>query len=147
VRLDDNATAEQACLNSTTLKTTEPFLRIQDSIVFGNPTLANGSATTPCTGAQWLGLLQTSANVSTADPNLNETSVPYPVTSALGASAADGYVPTAAGLVPSQDCTALDPSFFVSAPYVGAFQPGTGSAGNWLRDAGPGTAWINFDTN
>src|SRR5262249_62095520 len=77
----------------------------------------------------------------------SELSVPYPVTPPLGASAADGYVPTAAGLVPSQDCTALDPSFFVSAPYVGAFAPGTGAAGNWLRDAGAGTAWINFDTN
>ncbi len=147
IQLDDNATAEQACVNATTLKTTEPFLRVQDSILFGNTALASGSATAPCTGAQWVGLLQAGANVSTADPNLNELSVGYPVTTPLGASAADGYVPTAAGLVPSQDCTGLDPSFFTAAPYVGAFAPGTGSAGNWLRDAGAGTAWINFDTN
>jgi hypothetical protein len=141
IQMDDNATAEQACVAGPALKTTEPFLLVKDSVVFGNGANTSGNAASPCTPAQWFGLLP---GISTADPLIGES--PYPTG---GASDADQYVPLAGSSAAGKpDCAVLDPGYFTSATYAGAFAPGTGAAGNWLRDGdvGAGKKWIRFDT-
>jgi hypothetical protein len=143
IQMDDNTTAQQACVNATTLKTSGDVLSIKDSIVFGNGAVSSGNTSSPCTPAQWLTLLAATENLQFADPNINEVAIGYPVTSFKGGDAADGFVPTAAGAT-GASCQALDPGFFDPVTYIGAFEPGTGSAGNWLRTPGN---WINFDTN
>ena len=141
VQMDDNATAAQACTGPTALKLTEDLLSMKDVTLFGSPALASGSAASPCSAAQWITALQTAGmNISTADPNIVEAPYPGP---ASGAPGADGYVPTA-GPTTADDCEAFDYGFFDSAAYMGAFQPGSGTAGNWLRDM---ANVISFDTN
>ena len=142
VQLDDNATAAQACLNGTTLRTAEDLLSLKHVTIFGNGTggtvLSSGSATSPCTPGQWMTAL--GATISTADPNIVEAPYPSP---ASGAPGADGYVPTA-GPATADDCESFDPGFFDPAAYEGAFAPGSGIAGNWLRDM---SNVISFDTD
>lgn len=147
IHMDDNATAQRACTSPTSLNTVEPFLVVRNSIVYdngpGGTTTTSGNASAPCTPAQWFTQLTASQGVSTADPNITENAVGYPVTTPTGAAAADGYVPTSAG-APGASCGALDSFFDGSATYIGAFAPGGGSAANWLRSS---ATWIDFDTN
>ena len=138
IQMDDNATAAQACVAGPALRVTEDLLSLKHVTLFGNGALSSGSATSPCSPSQWISLL--GATISTADPNIVEA--PYPAPGS-GAPGADGYVPTS-GPATADDCESFDPGFFDAAAYMGAFAPGSGIAGNWLRDM---SNVISFDTD
>lgn len=124
--LRDAPTATHACTNSTTLNTSAPVGQIVNSI-FGSNSVGNAvnDASCPnagactCSAQEHFTLLQASKNVlATADASIaNIGGQVFPPT---------GLVPPGGSLAqthPHADCTTIDSSF-VSAPYIGAFQPG-----------------------
>jgi hypothetical protein len=154
VELDNDATATQACLNPTTLKTTGTILRIQNTQFYNNgdaatapvaasPNHANeGNIASPCTQDQLYGLWASGAGVAPADSALGTDpgfggvmGTPYPTSGTTSA-----YIPpNAAPWVGAPDCQAVNPDYFDSATYVGAFDP---AGANWLS-----TPWISFSLN
>jgi hypothetical protein len=148
IRLADDATAAQACVNHTTLKTTEPYLAVKNSLVYNNgpsgTTQITSALTSPaCTAEEWYDMLHTSDSVNPArgsgggpDPLIDPT---YPSDPSSGQ-----FVPPASGPLTGSgtDCKAFDP-FFDTTNYIGAFAPG---GANWLFP-GPGSCWISFAQN
>jgi hypothetical protein len=127
--LRDAATATHACTNSSTLNAAAPVGQIINSIFEDNgsggaahavndASCPNAGACT-CSAQEHFALLQASKNVlTTADSTIdNIGGKVFPPT---------GLVPPGGSLAathPHADCTTIDSSF-VSAPYIGAFQPG-----------------------
>jgi hypothetical protein len=148
--LRDDPTAAQACVNSTTLKTTEPFLSVEDTILFnngaaGDTQITDALASPTCTGAQWYDMLHTSRGVDPArgagnvgpDPGISST---YPTDPASGQ-----FIPTAGSPLATHaaaDCHAVDP-FLDTTNYLGGFAP---NGTNWLFPT-PGSCWISFAQN
>lgn len=149
LRIRDNATTcpniwtSTAC---TTLKTTSPFLRVQDTIVFDNGPAGVTHVEDECTPdpacnvqTAWTGGAGLQVGV---DPGYNTANPVFPST----AADATRYVPTVGSAADnvnnSCDATLAD-AFFDPAPYAGAFVPdNTPANSNWLSVAGP---WINFN--
>jgi dockerin type I repeat protein len=165
INLNDTATAGFACDNSTTLKTSDPFLLVENTLFFDNGgTGARGtgstqiagftSGTANCTPAQWYGMLTSTKNVTPPsgvgqDPHIPTrhddvlATGPYP-------TKLPNVVPSStAGFPPATDCHAID-DFMETTNYIGAFDPNGGASANWL-DTGSGTdrftRWISFDVN
>jgi hypothetical protein len=149
IALRDDATAAQACVNHTTLKTTEPYLVVKNSILRNNgaagDTQITSALTSPaCTANEWYDMLVTQDAVQPTrgagnvgpDPLIDPT---YPTDPSSGQ-----FVPPASGPLTGSgtDCKAFDP-FFDTTNYIGAFAPG---GANWLFPA-PGSCWINFAQN
>ncbi len=155
--LDDAETLSRACTSPTTLRTGADTLLVQDSICFDNG--ANGesqvtgsAAGAACLPAQAYGLWAASHGLVPANPAEPLASQPNPKVNVSGTfpTVADGrYLPEEP--LPAADCEALDPAFFDSAPYVGAFESDDTGGTNWLLDAPAcatgqvGGCWINFD--
>ena len=137
--IDDDATLVHGCTNSTTLNTTEPVLRVQDSILYNAGSLVSGSTTSPnCTPAQLVGLWGMSLSGTDPLPGVTGT---YPTT------VDDRFFPVGGGIADNKpDCADLNTGVFDPAPYAGAFVPGgsTGSGDNWLVTPG---GWISFAAN
>jgi hypothetical protein len=142
--LDDAATVNHGCVNSTTLNAVEPILRVQDTILHNNGgapdqvigTVAGGNCTPDQLGALWVaneGLLVTATN-------------PLPgITASFPTTVDNRYFPVGGGIADSApDCAALRPNVFDAAPYIGAFEPGGGTPENWLVTTG---GWISFASN
>jgi len=148
IEINQDETLQQGCLNGTTLKTTEPYLLVRDSIVYNNgggaQQISSGSVVSPpCTVAQLVGMWQASEglNVTATNP-LPALSGTYPSTAST-----DQFFPASPGIADgAPDCEALNSSVFESAPYIGAFEPGGSTAGgdNWLVTPG---GWISFGIN
>jgi hypothetical protein len=142
--IDDDATLARGCTNATTLQTTEPVLRVQDTILHNNAGGALqtiGSTTAPaCTPNQLAGLWQTGEGLIVTATN------PLPgITATYPSSVDNRYFPTGGGEADgAPDCALLRPEFFDPAPYIGGFEPGGGTPENWLVTAGN---WISFATN
>jgi hypothetical protein len=139
---------QQGCTNATTLKSVEPVLRVQDSIVYNNgggaQQLSSGSLVSPpCTAAQLVGMWQATEGLNITGTNpLPALAATYPTTANT-----DQFFPVAAGIADgAPDCSSLNASFFEPVDYIGAFVPGGTTAGgdNWL--ATPGN-WISFAIN
>ena len=156
----DNATAAQACTNSTTLAGN---LLVEHSLFYNNGFTADGavapdntqveskSLSSPtCTGAQYWGLLAASKGLFPADPTTIGPNPQIPLIYGTPASGAqtnlDQFIPAGAAGVATEptvnlaamDCKAIDPSFYDTTTWVGAFKPGDTSA-NWLT-----TPWISL---
>jgi hypothetical protein len=147
VQLPDASTAAQAC--------TSGALRIQSSLFFNNgPTgveHATGSGGPACTADVWYDSILSGLGVL---PNANPGAGPNPgiVTGAFPTSVpVTDYIPTNTTDTAAPDCQALQPDFFTSAAYQGAFLPGGTSAANWLISCpAPGAGecnWVEFDGN
>jgi len=150
IALRDDATAAQACVDHTTLKTAEPSLVIENSILFNNGAAGDAQITSAltspnCTANEWYDMLVGQRGVFPArgagsigpDPQIDTT---YPTDPASGQ-----FVPPAGGTLattPAADCHQLD-TFLDTTSYLGAFQPG---GSNWLFPT-PGSCWINFAQN
>jgi hypothetical protein len=148
--LRDDPTAAQACVDHTTLKTTEPFLVVENSILFNNgaagDTQISSSLTAPnCTGNEWYDMLVAQRGVLPTrgagnvgpDPLINAT---YPTDPASGQ-----FVPTNASplaTTAAADCHQLD-TFLDTTNYIGGFQP---NGTNWLFPTA-GSCWISFAQN
>jgi hypothetical protein len=81
-------------------------------------------------------------NVTATNP-LPSLGATYPSTAST-----DAFFPVNAGIADSaSDCSSLNPTFFDSTDYIGAFVPGgtTGGGDNWLVNPSP--TWISFDSN
>jgi hypothetical protein len=148
IELTQDETMQQGCTNATTLKSVEPVLRVQDSIVYNNgggaQQLSSGSLVTPpCTAAQLVGMWQATEGLNITGTNpLPALAATYPTTANT-----DQFFPVAAGIADgAPDCSSLNASFFEPVDYIGAFVPGGTTAGgdNWL--ATPGN-WISFAIN
>jgi len=143
--IDNDETINQGCTNSTTLKTTEPVLRVQDSILFNNgaagtnQTIGSTSGANNCTPAQLAGLWAATEGLLITGTN------PLPsVTGIYPAAVSNIYVPVDGGIADdAPDCADLNPAFFDPAPYVGAFDPNVGGV-NWLSTPG---GWISYAVN
>ncbi|HZU59183.1 MAG TPA: hypothetical protein VFA06_25105 [Actinocrinis sp.] len=150
--VSDNATAAQACTNATTLK--PGGLLVEHSLLFDNgndggaPLQVTGNWTSPCTPQQWYALLP---SVSPSNPTQNGSDPQIPVVYGLGLPASqtdlNQFIPAGSSpgvasnpLVNSlaMDCKSIDPTFFDTTNYVGAFRPGD-PASNWLT-----SPWISF---
>ena len=137
--------------SSANLKSTSPFLSVQNTFLFDNGPGATGTVNVEDSScgacdpqADWTAARGLQANV---DPQYNTTNPVYPAGPGLGAPGADRYVPTAASpaATAGADCQLVDPAFFDSATYAGAFDPdNTPATTNWLRVS---SGWINFDLN
>jgi hypothetical protein len=156
--LSNNDTAARACTGSGgtagDLQTTEPFLVVQDSVCYNNGDAANaplalspdhaaGSATSPCNPDQWYASLEDGAGLIPATVTTLGPNPGFPVSPAPNAYPTSGttsqYVPAnAPPWTGAPDCRALNPAYFDSATYVGAFNP---AGANWLS-----TPWISFAT-
>lgn len=148
--LDDAQTLARACTDATTLRTGADVLRVQDSICFNNggATQVSGTATSPaCTAAQAWGLWGATEGLVPSTPTgaVADPAIPASASYPTSFGTAD-YRPSSA--LPAPDCEAIDPAFFDSAPYVGAFQSG---GTNWLLDSAacvPGQVddcWLSAD--
>jgi hypothetical protein len=148
VRLPDANTATQACATGA--------LRIQDTLFFNNgpapgDLVATGSGNgSTCTGDIWYdtilsGLGNLPASSPALGPNPGITTGAYPTT------VTNQFIPTNVVDTAAPDCRPLQPDFFDSAAYKGAFVPGGTSADNWLISCpspGPGQCnWISFDAD
>jgi hypothetical protein len=148
--LDNDETMANACTNSTTLKATEPALRVQDSIMYnsgpGGTDYAIGSGASPCSAAQAYGLWVANTGLTPAE-GVAGTNPLTGITASYPTVVDDRYFPVGGGIADNApDCSLVEPGFFESAPYVGAFVPGgsTGGGDNWLSTAG---GWISFAIN
>jgi hypothetical protein len=147
IEITENETTAQGCTGPATLKTVEPVLRVQDSIVYNNGGGAqqvSSNATTPCTGAQLVGMWQATEglNVTATNPLPSLSATTYPTSANT-----DAFFPVAGGIADNApDCAAVNPAVFESANYIGAFVPGGTTAGgdNWLDTPGN---WISFGVN
>jgi hypothetical protein len=142
--LDNDETLARGCTNSTTLNTTEPVLRVQDTILHNNGGGALqtiGSTTAPnCTPAQLAGMWD-----STEGLNVTATNPLPSITGTFPTAVDNRYFPSSGGEADgAPDCEALNPAVFDSAPYIGAFEPGGGTPENWLVTTG---GWISFAVN
>jgi hypothetical protein len=149
VRLADDATASQACVDHTTLKSSGTFLTVENSLVYNNGaaggTQVTDALTTPnCTGNEWYdmlvaqkGVLPTRGSGTGPDPLIDAT---YPTDPASGQFVPPVGSPLATS--PAADCHALDTSLDTTN-YLGAFQPG---GANWLFPVA-GSCWISFAQN
>jgi hypothetical protein len=144
--IDDAETVNHACTNGTTLNTTEPVLRVQDTLLHNNggtPDQVIGSAAgANCTPDQL-------ATMWTATEGLLATATnPLPGIGATFPTVVDDrYFPLSLGEADNApDCAALRPDVFESVDYIGAFLPGgsTGSGDNWLVTTG---GWVSFGVN
>jgi len=155
IAVSDNATAASACVDSTHLKA--GGLLFQHSLLFNNgndtggPLAFKGNWTTPCTVAQWWAQLP-AVQPTTAASNGTNPNVPVIYGTGAGTQYTDlnQFIPAGGSpgvatepLVNSlaMDCKAIDPTFFDTTSYVGAFRPGDPAA-NWLS-----SPWINFHIN
>jgi hypothetical protein len=128
-QMRDATTAARACVNASTLNTTAPVGVIQNSLFTDNgatgteQAVNHSSCDAPgecaCTTTEHYALLQAQRNVlSTGDAAVE----------AIGGNTfpPNNLVPAPGSLPdthPAADCTQINGSF-VSAPYVGAFEPG-----------------------
>lgn len=145
IEITQDETFAQACTNGTTLKTDEPVLRVQDTIVYNNGgtgQVASGSTTAPnCTITQLAGMWAATEglNVTATNPLPSLSATTYPTV------VDNSYFPVSSGIADgAPDCEDLNPSVFESAPYIGAFEPGGGTPENWLVTSG---GWISFAIN
>jgi hypothetical protein len=152
-QLDNDSTAAVACDAGPALDPGPVNLTIFDTVCYNNGDAANaptalspdhaaGSAATPCTPSQWYSLLAGSngllpASETALGPNPGITTSSYP-------TAVDNrWFPTnAAPFNSAPDCEDVNPDFFDSADYIGAFDPTNNPGGNWLS-----SPWINFALN
>jgi hypothetical protein len=152
---DNNETAAVACDNATTLCTSPPCLVVQDTICYNNgdpddtpiavtPDQVSGDMTAPCNPDQYYGLLAATEGLLPVSPAALGTAPGGGFSSAYPTSATTTqYFPAnAAPYNNAPDCEAVNPPFFDSADYVGAFDPGNNPGGNWLS-----SPWISFETD
>jgi hypothetical protein len=149
IEITQDETLQQGCVNGTTLKTTEPYLLVRDSILYGNgggaQQLSSGGTTSPpCTSSQLVGMWQASEGLNITGTNpLPALGATYPASAST-----DAFFPASPGIAAgAPSCQALNPSFFDSTNYVGAFKAGgsTGAGDNWLVNPSP--TWISFVIN
>jgi hypothetical protein len=154
--IDNNETLARGCTNATTLRTGADTLLVQDTICFSNDTapssqVSGTNAAAACTPAQLYGLWAATEGLVPADPTTAGPDPMIPSAAAFpgpGGFATADYRPTAPLAAP--DCEALDPAFFDSAPYIGAFQSG---GTNWLLDSAAcpsgqvADCWLSSDLN
>ena len=146
----DDATAQQACIDHTTLKTTNPYLVVENSIFYNNGPAGDAQITSaltspPCTANEWYDLLVAQRGVVPArgagnvgpNPLIGAT---YPTDPASGQFVPPANSPLAT--TPAADCHQLDDSLDTTN-YLGAFQP---NGANWLFPAA-GSCWISFAQN
>ncbi len=159
IRSADNTTTNFACTAGPALKTTDPFLLVENTLCYNN-----GDGTTTqnsmmqatagaCTATQVYNLWNTTKSVfpaaggGTIAPNIPTTfatvTAGYPAT-------LPNLIPSATtGFPPATDCHVIS-DFFDTTNYIGAFDPAGGPGANWL-DTGFGTGsfdrWISFDVN
>jgi hypothetical protein len=145
IELNHDQTMQQGCTDHTHLKTTEPALRVQDTILYGNgggaQQLSSGSLTSPpCTASELVGMWQ-----ATEGLNITATN-PLPSIGATYPTVVDNrYFPASGGDADgAPDCKDLKSDVYDSAPYIGAFVPGGGTPQNWLVTPGN---WISFAIN
>ncbi len=150
LNLTDNATALQACDNSTTLHA--GGLLVDHSLLFdngfdstGGPHLGQvtGNWTSPCTPQQYYGLITSTQMVVPSDPTQVGPDPHIPLKYGLGMPDSqtdlsqfipDGTQPLINSL--ATDCHAIDP-FFDTTNYIGAFDP---TKPTWLT-----TPWISLE--
>jgi hypothetical protein len=146
-RLDNNSTAEQACNAGPVL---DGALSLFDTVCYNNgdpanaplavsPDHAEGSAAAPCTPSQWYSLQAGSNGLSPAtetslgtNPGITPSTYPTLVDNRW-------FATNAAPFNSAPDCEDVDPDFFDSATYIGAFDPTNNPGGNWLS-----SPWIDF---
>jgi hypothetical protein len=150
--IDNDETLARGCTNGTTLNTTEPVLRVQNTLAFNNGTnQVSGSSTAPtCTPTQLWGLWGANTGLTPADPTQAGSDPGLGITATYPTAVDNRYFPTDAGPADgAPDCRPLQSDFFVTTDYIGAFLPGGTSADNWLdTDPGAGTGtWISFSVN
>jgi len=138
VNIGDNPTIARGCTGPAAEQTTEPLLRVQQTMFVNNVGgTAGGSASSPCTPAQMLSLWVTNQGVldNPSNPGFTAATLPYPST----VSDVNAYVPApGSDAVGGANCKAYSP-FFDTTNYKGAFAPG---AATWLS-----TPWIDWAVN
>ncbi len=163
INLNDAGTAKFACDSASTLKTSDPFLTVENTLCFDNGgTGARGTGTKQidgvssganCTATQFYGMITASNNVTPAsgvgtDPNIPTrwddvlATGPYP-------AKVPNVIPTSTtGFPPAIDCHTVDDSLDTTN-YIGAFDPAGGPGANWLDTPGGDRfhRWISFDVN
>ncbi len=152
-QFDNDTTAAVACDAGPALDAGSVNLTMFDTVCYNNgdpasvpiaasPDHAAGSAASPCTPSQWYGLLAASngllpASETALGPDPGITPVTYP-------TAVDNrwFPSNVAPFNNAPDCQDVNPDFFDSADYIGAFDPTNNPGGNWLS-----SPWISFATN
>ena len=171
INLNDSSTAGFACDNSSTLKTSDPFLLVESTLCYDNgghgapgtgSKQIDGTTSGNCTASQWYGLLTGSQNVTPAsgvgtNPQIYTTTQATRWDDFLASGPYPTKIPNAipkstAGFPPAVDCHAIDDTFDTTN-YIGAFDPNGGPNANWMDppgtppDANRFSRWISFDVN
>ncbi|HVN87590.1 MAG TPA: hypothetical protein VMW17_22365 [Candidatus Binatia bacterium] len=175
IKINDPQTYQWACTDGTHLKTSDPFLLVENSQCYHNGSnnttqIAQSGTGGLCSPTQLYGLWNTNTNHQVQPADGNEGDNPgFPITWAsavvghgyckstpdadgkcnavgAGSSTLPDFRPTMTMTAQPTDCSKID-GYFEKTNYLGAFEPG---GSNWL-DTGFGTdsytRWISFDTN
>jgi hypothetical protein len=160
LKVTDNATAAQACVAGPALN--PGGLIVEHSLLFSNGTdsalgQVTGNWTTPCTPAQWYGLLpsidpnnptHTGSDPLLGGPGSGSTSgtIIYGTANVNAQTDLNQFIPAGSAGTATQtvvntlamNCANIDPTFFQNTNYIGAFKPGD-PASNWLT-----SPWVSF---